>query len=210
MSSSRLTKHGVRNLMNPNKRAKLTMPTDGQQASASGGATDRITQLKPPAQLDFDVTNLADSWKRWKQELELYMDLALCGKDEATKIKLFLYLIGSQGREIYDRMAFEAPASERSLSQVLVAFDTHYNTNKNETVERFKVFSRSQEPGDSQEKFVTDLKLLATTCNYGDLKDSLVRDWIICGIQDRQLCEELLKIPDLDLQRCLSVCRAAE
>ena len=30
------------------------------------------------------------------------------------------------------------------------------------------------------------------------------------GIPDRQLRDELLKIPDLDLQRCLSVCRAAE
>ena len=37
-----------------------------------------------------------------------------------------------------------------------------------------------------------------------------MRDRIICGIQDRQLREELLKIPDLDLQRCLSVCRATE
>ena len=50
------------------------MPSYGQQASASGGATDRITQLKPLTQLDFDATNLANSWKRWKQELELYMD----------------------------------------------------------------------------------------------------------------------------------------
>ena len=73
------------------------MPTDGQQAGTNAGTTDKITQLKPPAQLDFDVTNLADSWKRWKQELELYMDLAMNGRDEATKAKLFLYLIGSQG-----------------------------------------------------------------------------------------------------------------
>ena len=72
------------------------------------------------------------------------------------------------------------------------------------------VSSRTQNPGESQEKFVTDLKLLAATCNFGDLKDSLVRDRIICGIQDRHLREELLKIPDLDLQRSLSICRAAE
>lgn len=71
-------------------------------------------------------------------------------------------------------------------------------------------FSRTQDPGESKEKFITDLKLLATTCNFGDLKDSLVRDRIICGIQDRQLREKLLKIPDLDLQRYLSVCSAAE
>ena len=177
------------------------MPTDGQQASASARATDRITQLKPPAQLDFDATNLADSWKRWKQELELYMDLAMCGKDEVAKVVI----------SVFDRWSRErSSASERSLTQVLAAFDTHCNPKKNETVERFKFFSRSQNPGESQEKFITDLKLLATTCNFGDLKDSLVRDRIICGIQDRQLREELLKIPDLDLQRCLSVCRATE
>ena len=101
------------------------------------------------------------------------------GRDEATKVKLFLYLIGSRGREIYDTLAFEIPASERTLTQVLEAFDGHCNPRKNETVERFKFFSRNQDPGESQEKFVTDLKLLATTCNFADLKDSLVRDRII-------------------------------
>ena len=50
----------------------------------------------------------------------------------------------------------------------------------------FFFFFRNQDPGESQENFITDLKLLATTCNFGDLKDSLVRDRIICGIQDRQ------------------------
>ena len=52
-------------------RNRLTMPTDGEQLSANEGAKDRITQLKPTAQLDFDTTNLADTWIRWKQELEL-------------------------------------------------------------------------------------------------------------------------------------------
>jgi len=61
---------------------------------------------------------------------------------------------------------------------------------KNETVERYKFFSHFQNPGKLLEKFITDLKLLATACNFGDLKDSLVRDRIICGIQDKQLHEK--------------------
>lgn len=52
------------------------------------------------------------------------------GRDEATKVKLFLYLIGSQGREIYDTIAFDVPASERSLTPVLAAFDGHCNPKK--------------------------------------------------------------------------------
>ena len=86
------------------------------------------------------------------------------GREEATKVKLFLYLIGSQGREIYDTMAFEVPASERTLTQVWAALFGH-NPRKNETVESFKFFSRTQDPGESQEKIIADFKLLATTCN---------------------------------------------
>ena len=37
-----------------------------------------------------------------------------------------------------------------------------------------------------------------------------LRDRIICRIQDQQLREELPKIPDFDLQRYLSICRAAK
>ena len=91
------------------------------------------------------------------------------------KLKLFLYLLGSQGREIYSTMAFEAPGYERNLKKAMDAFDKHCNPKKNETVERYKFFTCFQNPGESLEMFITYLKFLATTCNFGDLKDSLAQ-----------------------------------
>ena len=55
-----------------------------------------------------------------------------------------------------------------------------------------------------------DLKLLAATCNFGTLHNSLIRISIICGIRNSMLCEELLKVVDLDLDKCLRVCRVSE
>lgn len=136
------------------------------------------------------------------------MDLAMAGKDEKTKIKLFLYLIGSKGREIYETLSFTREPDDRNLSHVLEGFEAHCNPKKNETVERYKFFQRFQEPGEPFERFVTDLKVLASTCNFGTLKDSLVRDRIICGIRDKQLREDLLKERDLNLEKCLQTCRA--
>lgn len=75
-------------------------------------------------------------------------------------------------------------------------------------MERQRFFSGAQEESESVEKFVTDLKLLASTCNFGTLQDSLVRDRIIGGIRNSTLREELLKTPNLDLDKCLPVCRA--
>jgi len=97
-------------------------------------------------------------------------------------------------------MTFKVPIHELNLKQVMDAFDKHCNPKKNKTVERYKLFSRFQNPGKSLEKFITDLKLLGMTCHFGDLTDSLVRDQIICRIQEKQLCEDLHKDLCLNLQ----------
>ena len=101
-------------------------------------------------------------------------------------MKLLLYLMGSKEQEIYETMHFTTAVDERTLKEVMQAFHKHCNPKKSETVERYKFFQRTQEVGEpALENFVTDLKLLASTCNFKDLKESLVRDRIICGIQDR-------------------------
>ena len=57
---------------------------------------------------------------------------------------------------------------------------------------------------------MTDLKLLAATCNFGTLHDSLICNRIISGIRNSTLCEELLKVVDLNLDKCLHACCVSE
>ena len=137
-----------------------------------------LTQLRPPTEFDFDVRNLSLAWKRWKDEVDLYMDLAMVGKTEGTKIKLLLYMVGSKGREIYDTLPFEKLPEERSFKDVMDAFSNYCD---------YKFFSRVQEAGKTLEKFITDVKILAATCNFEELKDSLIRDRIICGLNDSKI-----------------------
>ena len=178
--------------------------------STSAAAERSISQLKPPGNLDFgNPSELPHAWKRWKEEITLYMDLAMDGREEKTKVKLFLYTIGNQGREIYYTLPFSRGPTERSLKDVIDAFETHCNPKKNETVERYKFFTRVQEEGEPLEKFIVDLKILASTCNFTTLRESLVRDRIICGIRDSKLREDLLKVADLDLDKCVNACRAS-
>ena len=60
------------------------------------------------------------------------------------------------------------------------------------------------------DKFITHVKILAATCNFEQLKESLIRDRIICGMTDSKLRQDLLKIPELCLGKCIENCRAAE
>lgn len=52
------------------------------------------------------------------------------------------------------------------------------------------------------------MKTLAARCNYGEIVDSLVRDRIVCVIIDSQ--ERLLRTPELTLDKCIDISRAAE
>ena len=61
-------------------------------------------------------------------------------RDEKGKVKMLLYNIGTKGREIYETLHFQKNRDDRTLQDVMNAFDEHYNPKKNETVERYKLY----------------------------------------------------------------------
>ena len=64
--------------------------------------------------------------------------------------------------------------------------------------------------GESVEQFVTDLKLKAQTCQFDVLRDSMIRDRIILGVSSQRVQERLLREDDLNLEKAIKVCQAAE
>ena len=69
---------------------------------------------------------------------------------------------------------------------------------------------RNQKEGERIDNFVSELKRLSLTCEFGDLKDSLIRDRIVGGVLSDELRGELLKKPDLTLQSAHDYCRTFE
>ncbi|KAJ8033077.1 hypothetical protein HOLleu_23209 [Holothuria leucospilota] len=158
-----------------------------------------MEQLKPPTTPDFEASDLPQMWKRWKEEFMLYMDLAMNNQSTEIKKKMLLYLLGPKGREIYE--TFEIVPI--TVSCILDAFDKHCDPEKNETIERYKVFTRNQEVNEPFDQYLTELKVLSMTCNFGQLQESLLRDRIICGIYHANLRERLLREPTLNLDKCI-------
>ena len=57
------------------------------------------------------------------------------------------------------------------------------------------------------------LRTLASTCEFENLKDGLIRDRVICGIRNQALKvlkERLLREASLTLKSAVDICRAAE
>nr|CAI5838372.1 unnamed protein product [Callosobruchus analis] len=82
---------------------------------------------------------------------------------------------------ISNTFAFEADEERHKLKMVLEEFDKYFLPKRNISYERFKCFTRKQMPTESFEQFVTDLKNKARSCEFGELKDSPIKDMFTCG-----------------------------
>lgn len=111
--------------------------------------------------------------------------------EEKTKVKL------RAGRELLETLISDVAADARTVTNIFAKFDEHCNPSINDTVERYRFFTKSQGADQSIENYVTELRMIAKTCNFGEIKDSFIRDRIVCGINNAGLRERLLRKKDL-------------
>jgi len=76
--------------------------------------------------------------------------------------------------------------------------------------ERYKFDNRSQEQAESIDTYITTLRALAETCEFGTLKEDLIHNRIVCGICDNGIQIKLLQESGLTLLKCVDICRANE
>jgi hypothetical protein len=60
-------------------------------------------------------------------------------------------------------------------------------------MERHKFNTRVQQRGESIQSYVSDLKNKASTCEFEDLKDEMIKDRLVCGIENDKLRRSLLR-----------------
>ena len=95
---------------------------------------------------------------------------------------------------------------ESKFDRTMSNFDKYFLPRLNVTYERHQFFTRSQLSEETIEQYVTELRKLEKTCEFGVIGESLIRDRLICGVQDVKLKERI----DLTLDKALSISRAAE
>lgn len=81
---------------------------------------------------------------------------------------------------------------------------------RNVIFERAKFYLRSQQENETVDVFITDLLNLAEHCNFGVLREELIRDRIVVGIRDKSLSEKLQLEANLTLDKAVNVARQKE
>ena len=130
-------------------------------------------------------------------------------KPPKRKIVLLPRVARKQAIEVYDTFSFTAE-EEGKYESVIEEFTACCNPKKNETYECYVFHRCKQLQGEPVEQFVADLKLKAQTCQFDNLRDSMIRDRLVLGVSSQRVRECLLRQEDLDLDKAVKICQAAE
>ena len=97
-----------------------------------------------------------------------------------------------------------------SYEEIKKSLNDCFAARRNTIVERVHFNKRSQKPEESVDTFIQDLYRLADNCDYGTLKDDLIRDRIVVGVLDDSLSDRLQSKGTLTLAQAVQMSRQAE
>ena len=110
------------------------------------------------------------------------------------QVSTLLYCLGEEAEDILTSTNI-SDDQRKQYEAVLSKFDSSFGVRKNVIIEHAKFNRRSQLPDEPAEQFIASLYNLAADCNFGDLKNELIRNRIIVGIRNQALSEQLQSDP---------------
>ncbi|KAL1426100.1 hypothetical protein MTO96_018573 [Rhipicephalus appendiculatus] len=163
----------------------------------SGTQSDQRIQLQPPQAFSF----IAEQWSAWKRRWERFRTASgLHHQPDTDQINSLIYIMGDKAEDVLTALCLTT-ANAKKYAKVIEAFDSHFVVKKNITYERALFNRRIQDEGEAMTDFITALRTLVERCDYGDLKDELIRDKIVVGMRDQKLSTKLQLEQDLTLEK---------
>ena len=156
-----------------------------------------------------EFNSALEDWKTYVERLEQYFtanDVTAVGKKRA----ILLSACGASAYQLIRSLLSPATPNEKSFAEIVDVMRDHYHPRPSIIVLRYTFNSRSRKEGESIAMYVAELKKLSTECEYGDSLNEMIRDRLVCGVNDRRIQRRLLAEPDLTFKKAMEIAQAME
>ena len=145
-----------------------------------------------------------EDWPQYIERVNHFF--AANGIDNAGKKKsAFLSSVGPATYALVRNLVSPEKPGDKSYEELVTILTHHFNPTPSETVQRFKFHSRFRKPTESVAKFVSGLRSLAEFCNFWASLEEMLRDRLVCGIQNTPIQKRLLAEKTLTFTRALEL-----
>ena len=150
-----------------------------------------------------------DDWSQYVERLQFYFQVNGITED-VQKRATFLLVAGPAVYKQLSSLITPAKPADLPFERILEALTKYYSPRPSEIVERFKFHSRVRKSGESVSAFVSELRSMSKFCNFGATLEDMLRDRLVCGINEEHIQKRLLSEPNLTLQRAVELSESLE
>ncbi|XP_063846489.1 uncharacterized protein LOC135092154 isoform X1 [Scylla paramamosain] len=151
----------------------------------------------------------AEVWTQYVERLEHFFE-ANDIIEEKKKKSTLLAVCGARTYEVIRSLCLPEKPADKSYSDLKVLLENHMCPKPSVIMKRFKFNSRFKQPTESVSSYITDLRKLAEHCAYGNQLPDMLRDRLVCGIDDRKIQARLLADGNLDFKKAEATALAME
>jgi hypothetical protein len=126
--------------------------------------------------------------------------------DKKRQRALLLHLAGPEVQEVFEILSDTGDDYATALEKL----DAYFKPQKNIPFERHMFRQATQDPSETMDTYVTRLKRLVQTCDYGTLSNEMIRDQVLEKCYSTRLRPRLLREETLTLDVILRIARALE
>lgn len=130
--------------------------------------------------------------------------------DAEKKRAVLLSCVGVQTYTLIRNLLSPERPGDRSYDELVRLLKNHFDPRKSEIVQRWKFNTRNRRSEESVIEYVAELRKLAQDCNFEDTLKVMLRDRLVCGINDDRIQRRLLAEDGLTFETALKHAQAME
>ena len=160
-----------------------------------------LPNLQPPNELDVDSPGKRERWLDWKEAYERYLLLSGAkAQPDNFQAAVLLQSIGPEACKIYKGFVFSDGETKDNPKTLIEKYDEYFLSETRDFIERLKFSRRLQNPDETFEQYLSDLRFPASTCNFynATCRDNRIMDRILDGHKSETVKEKLTRSSKLD------------
>ena len=122
----------------------------------------------------------------------------------------FLSALGKNTFQVLRNLMLPEKVYGKSLGQVTKVLLNHCEPKPLVISERFNFNRRNQEPNESIQDYIAELRRLTVHCEFGNFFDEALRDRFICGLRSESMQKKLLVEEGLTFARTVEIAQSME
>ena len=143
-------------------------------------------------------------WSQYVEHLKHF--LAANGiTDAERKRDIFLAVIGPNAYKLLSSLVAPEKPVEKTFMDLVAVMTQHHSPPLSEIIQRYRFHMRFHCQGETVAMYLSELRALAQWCKFGDTLNDMLRNCLVCGVNEETIQRRLLAESGLTLKKALEI-----